>query len=292
LAAEGDQSKEPHVSADEPPVPSAQAMQEDDDTERYIDSSIPNVARIYDYLLGGKENYAADREVAQNLITLVPDAVAAAHHNRQFLQRAVRFLAGEAGIRQFIDIGTGLPTQGNVHQIAQQSRPDAHVLYVDHDPVVVAHARALLADSETVAAIKGDLRDPDGILSHPVLRDHIDLDEPVAVLLIAILHFIEDSENPHGIVRRLVDAMPAGSYLALSHITADDVPLEMSDKARQLYARATASAVPRSRTAIERFFTGLTMADPGLVNVSAWRPEPASTGPARTIFYAGVGKKG
>ena len=162
-----------------------------------VDASVPNVARIYDYLLGGKDNFAADRDAAAELLALLPDAQAACHHNRAFLRRAVRFLAGQAGIRQFIDIGTGLPTQGNVHDIARAIAPDARVAYVDYDPVVVSHAQALLATTPTVAVINGDLRNPDKILTHPGLRELIDFSQPVAILLTAILHFIADEEHPY-----------------------------------------------------------------------------------------------
>jgi S-adenosyl methyltransferase len=255
------------------------------------DVSLPNVARIYDYLLGGKDNFASDRLAVMELMKVVPDIAMVCHHNRQFLKRVVRFLAGDRNIRQFIDIGAGLPTQGNVHEIAQAIEPNARVLYVDNDPVVVSHAQALLVKAPTVVAINRDLRDPRQIIQHPALQALIDLDKPVAVLLIAILHFIPDGDDPHGIVAELKAAMPAGSYLAISHATGDDVPGEVTGKVREVYSRANASAAPRTRAGITRFFDGLDMIEPGLVNVSAWPARARGPKPARTIFLAGVGRK-
>jgi hypothetical protein len=261
------------------------------------------VARIYDYLLGGKDNFAADRVAAAELLSLIPDAQAACHHNRVFVRRAVRFLAGQAGIRQFIDIGTGLPTQGNVHDIAQATAPDARVAYVDYDPVVVSHAQALLATTPTVAVINGDVRAPDKILTDPALRELIDFSQPVAILLAAILHFIADDEHPYQIADTLKAAIPPGSYLVLSHITADDVPEETSHKAQSVYERATAPVFPRSREAIRRFLDGLEIAsEPGVMDVSLpqpWAPlapdEPEPAHPpiyeGRTLICAGVGRK-
>jgi hypothetical protein len=268
-----------------------------------VDASVPNVARIYDYLLGGKDNFAADRDAAAELLALIPDAQAACHHNRVFLRRAVRFLAGQAGIRQFIDIGTGLPTQGNVHDIAQAIAPDTRVAYVDYDPVVVSHAQALLATTPTVAVISGDLRNPGQLLADPALRELIDFSQPVAILLTAILHFIADDEHPYQIADTLKAAMPPGSYLVLSHITADDVPEEISRKAQSVYGRATAPVFPRSREAIWCFLEGLeTASEPGITDVALpqpWAPlapgEPEPAHPliveGRTLIHAGVGRK-
>ena len=268
-----------------------------------VDMSIPNVARIYDYLLGGKDNFAADRAAAGELLALIPDARTACHHNRVFLQRAVRYLAREAGIRQFIDIGTGLPTQGNVHEIAQQTAPDARIVYVDYDPVVVSHAQALLATAPTVTVIHDDLRNPDKILADPALRKLIDFTQPVAILLVAILHFIADDEHPYQIADTLKAAMPPGSYLVLSHITSDQIPEETSRKAQSVYERATAPVFPRSRAAIQHFLDGLeTGSEPGITDVALpqpWAPRtPGEPEPARplvfegrTLIYAGVGRK-
>jgi hypothetical protein len=253
---------------------------------------VPNVARIYDYLLGGKDNFEADRAAAQTLIQIIPDGATACLDNRQFVGRAVEYLADQ-GIRQFIDIGPGLPTQDNVHEVALKAAPDARVVYADYDPVVVAHARALLAKPHpTVAAISGDLRRPGEILGNPELRALISLDQPFAVLATAVLHFIGDDEDPYAITRTLTGAMPPGSYLAISHITPDDVAPDAGRKAQEVYAHATAQAHPRTYDAIARFFDGLELAGPGVVPVRAWRPQPIVRQPAdRTLLYAGVGRK-
>jgi hypothetical protein len=254
-------------------------------------------------IIGGKDNFAADRDAAAELLALIPDAQAACYQNRAFVRRAVRFLAGQAGIRQFIDIGTGLPTQGNVHDIAQATAPDARVAYVDYDPVVVSHAQALLATTPTVAVINGDLRHPGKILTDPELRNLIDFSQPVAILLAAILHFIADHEHPYQITGTLKAAVPPGSYLVLSHITADEVPEETSRNAQSIYGRATAPVFPRSREAIRRFLDGLeTASEPGVTDVrlpQPWAPlapdEPEPAHPliveGRTLLYVGVGRR-
>ena len=258
----------------------------------FVDASVPNVARIYDYLLGGKDNYSADRDAAVELVRLIPDALRAAHHNRRFLQRAVRFLTADAGVRQFIDIGTGLPTQGNVHEVAQSINPDARVLYVDYDPVVISHAQALLVKNPLVVAINRDLRDPVQIITHPALQALIDLNKPVAILLVAVLHFIRDVDDPHEIVEELKAAMPSGSYLVVSHVTADEVPAQVYSKVRELYDRTTALATARTREEIERFFDGMEMIAPGVTDVSVWQAESTLLGePSRTLFYGGMGRK-
>jgi S-adenosyl methyltransferase len=258
----------------------------------FVDASVPNVARVYDYLLGGKDNYSADREAAVELVRLVPDALRACHNNRRFLQRAVRFLAADAGVRQFIDIGAGLPTQGNVHEVAQGVNPDARVLYVDYDPVVISHAQALLVKNPFTVAINRDLRDPAQIIAHPALQALIDLGRPVAILLVAVLHFIPDEDDPYGIVAALKAAMSPGSYLVVSHVTADEVSGPVTAKVRELYQRTTASATPRTRTDIGRFFDGTEIIAPGLTDVSAWRAEVRLLGgPTRTLFYGGMGRK-
>ena len=258
----------------------------------FLRPQVPNVARIYDYMLGGKDNFEADRAAADALIWLIPDGATACRENRRFVRRAVRYLAGR-GIRQFIDIGPGLPTQGNVHEVALEAAPDARVVYADYDPVVVAHARALLAKPNPgVAAISGDLRHPAEILRDPELGALISLDQPFAVLATAVLHFIGDEEDPYAIARTLTDAMPPGSYLVISHVTPDDVKPDVGRKARAVYANATAQAHPRTRDAITRFFDGLELAGPGVVSVSAWRPEPLTAQPdGRTLMYAGIARK-
>ncbi len=259
-------------------------------TPWYLDTSVPNVARVYDYLLGGKDNYAVDRAAAAELVRLIPDAPRVCHQNRQFLARAVRFLAGEAGIRQFIDIGTGLPTQGNVHQIAQDITHDARVIYVDYDPVVVSHAQALLVCNSATIAVNGNLREPEKILNHSAVQDLIDFTEPVAILLVAVLHFLRDEDKPYEVVDTLKTAMPAGSYLVLSHVTPDNIPAETARDVSDLYEQTTAPGVARTRPEIERFFDGLEMVEPGLVNVCNWQTWMELPSPA--IFYGGVARKG
>ncbi len=262
-----------------------------DQVPRGVDTATPNVARIYDYLLNGKDNFAADREAAEQLIRLVPEAAVAARDNRAFLQRAVKFLAAEAGIDQYIDIGTGLPTRGNVHEIAQRWQPRSRVLYVDNDAVVVAHAQALLADNLTAVAISRDLRNPRTILDHPALQALINFDEPVAVLLVAVLHFISDDEGPHEVVREIMQALPSGSYLVMSHVTADDITPTIEQKVRKLYDSASVPGTPRARDEIARFFDGCELLEPGLVSVSSWRNGLAIAESGRAIFYAGIGIK-
>jgi O-methyltransferase involved in polyketide biosynthesis len=266
------------------------AHSEADQPPRSVDMSVPNIARIYDYLLGGKDNFASDRQAAEELMQLVPQAAVAARQNRSFLQRAVQYLAAEAGIRQFVDIGTGLPTRGNVHQIAQRWNPESRVLYVDNDVVVVAHARALLADNRAAIAIQRDLRQPRTILTDPDLCRFIDFNEPVAVLLVAILHFISD-DDAYRAVREIVDTIPSGSYLVLSHVTADHLETTVTRQVRRLYGRAAITAAPRSLAEIRRFFAGCDLVEPGLVSVSSWPYDQPATAAEPVIFYAGVGIK-
>jgi S-adenosyl methyltransferase len=256
-----------------------------------FDSSIPNVARIYDFLLQGKDSFPADRAAAERLLEAVPDAARAARDNRHFLGRAVWFLAREAGIRQFLDIGTGLPTLGNVHEVAHSAEPVSRVVYVDNDPVVMTHARALLATSPRVAAVEADLRNPDHLFSSPEVRALIDFDEPVAVLMVAVLHFVADSEDPWSIVDRYNSMMAPGSYLVLSHVTGDRLPDEAIRQATEVYEQASVPGAVRSRREVTRFFRGMDMVSPGLVDPCLWRGSfpPSESGPA--IFYAGVGRK-
>jgi hypothetical protein len=269
-----------------------------DDWTTTINTGVPNPARIYDYFLGGKDNFPADREVAEQLLAIAPVARDVVEDNRAFLRRVVHLLATEHGIRQFIDLGSGLPTQGNVHEIAQELAPDARVVYVDNDAMVVTHSRALLAGDNTVA-IQADLRQPDQVLDHPEVRELIDFGRPIALLLMAILHFIPDEDDPPGIVARFRDALPAGSYLAISHGTRDvpDRPdmspqemAEMGKKVEQLYQLTTATLVTRTRAQVERFFDGFDLLDPGVVEIQLWRPDhrrPKLPGG----FYGGVGRK-
>jgi S-adenosyl methyltransferase len=242
-----------------------------------FDPSVPNSARMYDYWLGGKDNFAVDREAAERQTRAIPELPWLARQNRDFLQRAVRFCAGE-GVTQFLDIGSGLPTNQNVHEVAQLGNADSRVVYVDIDPVVVVHARALLSGSQT-AAMRGDVCHPDDILSAPEVRRLIDLTQPVAVLALAILHFIPDEADPAGCVARLRNAMAPGSYLIISH--ADVSPAHvvgtrrLSHTARELQdANKALAAVPaRTRDEIAGFFGDLTLVEPGLTDIWAWRPD-------------------
>jgi hypothetical protein len=257
-----------------------------------LDSGLSNVARIYDALLGGKDNYAADREAARRLVEVVPDAQRAARDNRAFLGRAVSFLAAEARIEQFLDIGTGLPTRGNVHEIARSVNPDARVVYCDSDPVVMAHARALLADTADVEAVEGDVRHPHHLLTLPAVRELIDFSRPVAVLLVAVLHFVLDSDSPWSAVRCITDHLAPGSYLVLSHVTSDEITDDAVRQASEIYAGALVRGAARSRNDIARFFDGTDLIEPGLVDVATWRSGRQRNGPGRPVlFYAGVGCK-
>ena len=261
-----------------------------------FDTTVPNVARIYDYFLGGKDNFPADREAGDRLVKELPGIERACRDNRDFLQRAVRYLAGQ-GIRQFLDIGTGLPTMGSVHEVAQEAAPGARVAYVDYDPVVLAHARALLAGGPGVIAAGADLRHPEAITAHPDIRRHLDLTRPVAVLCVAVLHFVTDDEHPHAITGRLMDAMAPGSYLAITHATADHVTPEASAAARGVYATASAPVIPRTLAEVTGLFDGLKLAEPGVTSVAGWHPEipPARPQPSQprhgTYIYAGVAVK-
>jgi S-adenosyl methyltransferase len=269
-----------------------------DDWTTKINTGVPNPARIYDYFLGGKDNFPADRDVAEQIVAIAPVARDVVEDNRAFLRRAVRHLAGEAGIRQFIDLGSGLPTQGNVHEIAQAVAPDARVVYVDNDAMVVTHSRALLAGDNTVV-IEADLRQPDGVLRHPEVRELIDFTQPVALLLVAILHFLPDDQDPFGIVARFRDTLPAGSHLVVSHGTRDiperpdmspEEMAEMGEKVERLYQLTTTSLVTRTRAQVERFFDGFDLLDPGVIEIQLWRPdEQGSLLPGG--FYGGVGRK-
>ncbi|BCJ49056.1 hypothetical protein Asp14428_05310 [Actinoplanes sp. NBRC 14428] len=258
-----------------------------------LDTGRPHPARVYDYLLGGKDNFAADRAAAAEGLKVNPNAATAPLQNRAFLRRAVRFLAAEAGVRQFLDIGTGLPTSPNVHEVAQGVRPGARVVYVDNDPIVLTHARALLTSTPEgrTAYVDGNLYDVDGILGSPELTGTLDLREPVAVLLLAILHFLDDDADPYAIVARLMDALPAGSYLVLSHITADHDP-ESWARFAEIMRRQGITTRLRDRPEVARFFTGLELVEPGVVPILRWRPdadEPLTD--AQVALYGGVARK-
>jgi hypothetical protein len=240
-----------------------------------LDAGKPNAARMYDYYLGGKDNFAADRDTAAKALRAVPTIRVAARENRAFLGRAVRWLVAEAGIRQFLDIGTGLPTVGNVHEVAQVVAPECRVVYVDNDPVVLAHARALLTSTPAgrTAYISADLREPGQILADPAVRETLDFSRPVALMLVGILHFVPDQEQPARLVRTLLDALPSGSYLVASHATAEYDP-QAERAALSAYRDA---GVPFQFRSADEFaelaFAGLRMLEPGIVLVSEWRPD-------------------
>lgn len=253
---------------------------------------IPSTARLYDYYLGGKDNFPVDRELAERVLAVVPGVREAARANRAFLQRAVRYLVAEAGIRQIVDVGTGLPTVGNVHEVAQQVEPGCRVVYVDHDPVVMAHALDLLHGTTNTAFIKHDLREPGEILADGELREAIDFGRPVAILLVAILHFISDEERPRSIVEQLLEPFPAGSFLAISHATLDGRP-ELGSHT-DLYDKATSRFYPRSRDELERLLGGLDAVEPGLVWIPQWHPSPGTDTdlePEKSLGYAAVARK-
>ena len=262
------------------------------------DPTVPSVARIYDYYIGGKDNYAVDREAANEAAKLHPGGLDALRmgglQNRRFLASAVNYLAGE-GIRQFLDIGTGLPTANNTHEVAQRAAPSSRIVYVDHDPVVLAHARALLTSAPEGATsyIDADLRDPETILRQATAT--LDFTRPVAVMLIAVLHVIDDADHPYQIVRELMAAVPPGSYLAISHLTADITATAEAEAmtffARALSERMMENMVLRDRAGIARFFDGLEMVEPGIVQADLWGTAAGPSEPSKVALYCGLGRK-
>lgn len=257
-----------------------------------IDVTVAHPARMYDYYLGGKDNFAADRNAADEVLAVLPEGRDMALANRAFLRRVVRFLA-EAGIDQYLDIGTGIPNWGNTGEVARQKIPQARVAYVDNDPIVLAHTQALLAgaENEQTAVIQADLRDPEAILTAPDVTRVLDLERPVAVLLVAVLHFIRDSEDPYAIVSRLIRALAPGSYLVVSHGTQDFDP-DRAAAAVRFYEQATAPFVLRGKPEMLRFFDDLELVDPGLVQIPYWRPDqPVGENVRRIWLYGAVARK-
>jgi len=258
-----------------------------------VDTSTAHSARVYDYWLGGKDNYAADRALADAIAGHVPTIRTMVREQRAFLSRTVRYLAAEAGVRQFLDIGTGIPTVGNVHEVAQAIAPEARVLYVDNDPMVLAHARAFMTSTDVgrTAYIDADLCEPQDILAHPTLQATLDLTQPVGLTLLGILMHLQETDDPYRIVNTLMQALPSGSYLALTHPTADfnaQAMAGVSGAAEQ----AGVNYVPRSRVQVERFFAGLELVEPGVVPMLAWRPDrqpPAD--PESAYAWVGVARK-
>lgn len=263
-----------------------------------LDGTVPHSARVWNYFLGGQDNYAVDREMGDRYQQIFPEIIDIARADRAFLGRAVRYLAGEAGIRQFLDIGTGLPTMDNTHEVAQRVAPESGIVYVDNDPLVLVHARALLRSDPrgTCAYIEADLRDPDKILG--LAAETLDFAQPTAIMLLAILQFISDFDEARQIVMRLLKAVPSGSYLVITHATLDfggQADTEANTEAQRTWneqAQATETLVPRTREQIIRFFDGLELLDPGLVSLPQWRPEAtASSGPIEVAGFCGVGRK-
>jgi len=258
---------------------------------RAFDTDVAHSARVHDYWLGGKDNYTADRAAGDAVIEAYPGIVMSVRANRAFLARVVRFLAAEAGIRQFLDIGTGIPAANNTHEVAQAAAPDCRVVYVDYDPVVLAHARALLTSSPQGVTdyIDADLRTPEKILEQAART--LDFSRPVAVMLIAIMHLIVDADGPYGIVRRLMAAVPAGSYLALSQVASDIEAEQMAEAARRYNRLAHETQRHRTHAEVERFFDGLDLVEPGLVAVQNWRPASEFEAASPSAMWGGVGSK-
>jgi SAM-dependent methyltransferase len=264
---------------------------ENADNQDSLSSAMPNVARIYDALLGGKDNYEADREAARALAAAVPGVAKAAQENRAFLGRAVRFLAGQHQIGQFLDIGTGLPTGDHVHQVARRVKPNVQVVYADNDSVVVAHARALLADQPGVTAVTGDVRYPRDLLASPAVREALDFSRPVAVLLVAVLHFVADDEDPWAAVRCIVDHLAPGSFLVISHVTGDEITAESVKQAEKIYAGTHVPGIARSRAEVTRFFDGTELTGTGITDAATWHAARRGAGDKPALFWAGIGRK-
>jgi len=254
-----------------------------------IDTTRAHPARIYDYWLGGKDNFAADREAAELALEAYPDLAKAVQSNRAFLGRAVRFLAGQ-GIRQFLDVGTGIPAADNTHEVAQREAPDSRIVYIDNDPIVLLHAQALLKSTPEGACdyLQADLRDPDTILARAART--IDFGRPVALMLLAVLQFILDEQDPYGLVSRLVAALPSGSYLVISHPT-DDFNPNKGESMKVYNERSADQAVVRDKAATARFFDGLELLEPGVVPVARWRPDSDLTAARPSSMWCGVARK-
>jgi hypothetical protein len=248
-----------------------------------IDTSVPHPARRYNYYLGGKDNFASDRESADEIERVLPQIRVGVRANRGLLQRATRFLTAEVGVRQFLDIGTGLPTADNTHEVAQAIAPDSRILYVDNDPLVLVHARALLTSSPEgkTGYLDADLRDPERILAHPLLGETLDLSRPVALMLVAVLHFIPGRGAAQPIVERLLDALPSGSYLVITHATQDFMPSEQAAAYQKMLDEGRSDVWTRDRAEFTALLGGLELLAPGVVPASEWRPEPGAELPDR-----------
>ena len=257
-----------------------------------IDLERPSAARVYDYYLGGFHNFPADRAMAREAIGMWPELPVMMQANRAFLRRAIRHAVGR-GITQFLDIGSGIPTAGNTHEVARQADPGCRVVYVDIDPIAVAHSRAILGEDPATLVLQGDLRQPAAILADEGVRGLLDLDRPVAVLLVALLHFVPDSDDPPGVIGRLADGLAPGSMLVVSHASSDGQP-ELAARHQRLYARTPTPMTMRTRTQIEDLFQGFPLQEPGVVPIEQWHPDPASEDTPeieRMVGFAGVGVK-
>ena len=260
---------------------------------RSIDITVPSVSRIYDFYLGGSYNFEVDREAARRAMEFMPGLPKVMQANRAFMRRAVRY-AADQGVSQFLDVGSGIPTFGNVHEVAQAARPGARVVYVDHDPVAVAHSQAVLEGNDDAGVVAADLRKPQEILRSPEVERLIDLNQPVALLLVAILHFVDDDDDPHGAVAELREALAPGSLLVLTHASYEGIPLppERAGGAVDVYEDIRNPLIMRSRDEIARFFEGYDMVEPGLVAMPHWRPDttPEDEDPYAFSGFAGVGR--
>src|SRR6266487_5368913 len=257
-----------------------------------VDVEAPSAARVYDYFLGGAHNFAVDRALAEEIARMAPNVGDTMRAGREFLRRAVRYLV-HAGIRQFLDIGSGIPTVGNVHEIAQQLAPETRVTYVDIDPVATAHSRAILEGNKLASVIQEDLRRPDHILAHQDVRNLLDFSQPIGLLLVAVMQFIPEEDNPPGIVARLRDALAPGSYVAMSQPT-NDARVAETTQIEKLIAQAPSPFRYATRASFERLFVGWELVDPGIVWVPQWHPDSpddVDDHPERSIVYAGVGRK-
>ena len=281
-------------------------MPEDELASWGIDTSVPNIARVYNFMLGGKDNFAADRQVAELALQIAPDAPKTARANRLFLKRVVGYLAAQAGIRQFLDIGSGLPSYGNVHEVAQEVDAEIRVVYVDNDPVVLAHGRAMLATNPRTTVVQADIRLPEDIVSSPAVREFIDFSQPVGLLLLAILHHLNDHEDPAGIAARLRAELPHGSYVAISHFLnpGQEHPeeAERAARAEKLFNENLGTGRWRAREEILAFFGDLDVLEPGLVPLPLWRPpgqpdgtpllgQGAKLDPIHYSFVGGLARK-
>ena len=255
-----------------------------------FDTRIPHIARVYDYWLGGKDNFAADRVMGERTLQAYPNLVYSVRANRAFLARVVRFLAGQ-GIRQFLDIGTGIPTADNTHEVAQRIAPDSRIVYVDNDPVVLSHAKALLKSTPegACAYIDADLRDPDAILA--AAADTLDFTKPVAVMLIAVMHFVGDDAQADAIMRRLTAACVPGSYLALSHAASDIDAAQMAEMVRRLNESTAEKTTLRDRAGVTRLFGGLELVEPGVIRAAEWRPDTDLEAASPAALWGGVARK-